>query len=87
MTHAVENQPPLLCPYNVFEASPLLSETLDAFAAAGARRRLNELGVLAGSAKAIGWGFDANRNPPALKTSTASDIASTKSNIIRHTMR
>ncbi len=68
MTHAVENQPPLLCPYNVFEASPLLSETLDAFAAAGARRRLNELGVLAGSAKAIGWGFDANRNPPALKT-------------------
>jgi putative acyl-CoA dehydrogenase len=66
-THDVTNQPPALYEYNVFESSAVLTQTLDAFAAADARRELHELGALAGGAAAIGWGFDANRNPPSLR--------------------
>jgi putative acyl-CoA dehydrogenase len=66
-THDVTNQPPALCAYNLLEASAVLAQTLDAFGASGGRRKLHDLGALAGSAEAIGWGYDANRNPPILR--------------------
>jgi putative acyl-CoA dehydrogenase len=66
-THDVTNQPPALYGYNLFEASATLRQTLDAFGAPGARNELLELGALAGSEQTIGWGFDANRNPPILR--------------------
>jgi putative acyl-CoA dehydrogenase len=67
-THDVTNQPPALCAYNLFETSAALTETLDAFEASGARGDLHELGALAGSEVVIAWGFEANRNPPVLRS-------------------
>jgi putative acyl-CoA dehydrogenase len=67
-THEVTNQPPPLQDYNVFDASPVLGETLAAFGGGSAGDALRELGALAGSERAIGWGFEANRNPPQLRT-------------------
>jgi putative acyl-CoA dehydrogenase len=67
-THDVTNQSPALCGYNLFDASAVLSETLDAFQASRERGKLRDLGALAGSAEVIGWGFDANRHPPPLRT-------------------
>ena len=67
-THDVENQPPLLNAYDVFDASAVLAETLPGFGAEWARDGLHELGALAGGEEACRWGFDANRNPPTLRT-------------------
>src|SRR3954451_1250928 len=65
-THDVLNQPPPLEDYDVFEADAVLGE---AVARAGVDdKALHELGRLAGSAEAIGWGMAANRNSPELRT-------------------
>ncbi|HLY82846.1 MAG TPA: acyl-CoA dehydrogenase family protein, partial [Acidimicrobiales bacterium] len=66
VTHDVFNQPPPLEGYDVFGQDQALVEGLHREGAAWADDRLHELGVLAGSAEAIRWGFDANRHPPEL---------------------
>ncbi len=67
-THEVFNQPPPLVGYNVFGADRALVEAVDREGAGWARAELEALGRLAGSEEAIGWGFAANANPPALRT-------------------
>jgi putative acyl-CoA dehydrogenase len=67
-THEVFNQPPALEGYNVFGQDQALVEGLHREGAGWAEEQLRTLGSLAGSAEAIGWGFDANRYPPQLHT-------------------
>jgi putative acyl-CoA dehydrogenase len=64
----VPNQPPPLVDYDVFTQDAVLTEGVRREGAAWAERSLHDLGLLAGSAEAIGWGFDANRFPPILHT-------------------
>jgi len=67
-THEVLNQPPPLQDYDVFGADAALVEATEREGAAWAVEDLSVLGRLAGSPEAIAWGFDANRNPPELRT-------------------
>ncbi len=67
-THAVTNQVPPLEGYDVFLADEPLTEAVSRFAADWAVDELSRLGTLAGSAEAIGWGVDANRYLPELRT-------------------
>src|SRR2546430_6564663 len=67
-THAVTNQPPPLVDYNVVEQDAALQEALAREGAGWAAERVRALGVIAGSAQAIRWGFQANENPPKLRT-------------------
>jgi putative acyl-CoA dehydrogenase len=67
-THEVTNQPPPLDGYDVFEADAALVEAVEREGAAWAADDLHALGRLAGSPEAIGWGFEANRHPPELRT-------------------
>ena len=67
-THEVTNQPPPLEGYDVFGADAALVEAVEREGAAWAVDDLHALGRLAGSPEAIGWGFDANRHPPELRT-------------------
>src|ERR671912_175002 len=67
-THEVTNQPPPLEGYDVFGADAALVEAVEREGAGWAADDLHALGRLAGSPEAIGWGFDANRNPPELHT-------------------
>src|SRR5581483_7321710 len=64
----VLNQPPPLVDYNLFEADRPLREALEHEGGAWAQGLVNELGVLAGTEEAIEWGFQANANPPRLRT-------------------
>jgi putative acyl-CoA dehydrogenase len=67
-THDVVNQPPPLEGYDVYGADAVLRE---AVARESGRARVDELhalGRLAGSAEAIGWGVEANRHSPELRT-------------------
>src|SRR5881628_2554840 len=69
MTDASDaNQPPPLVDYNVFEADAPLGEALEREGGAWAHDLVHELGRLAGTEKAIDWGFQANDNPPRLRT-------------------
>ncbi|MDQ1370409.1 MAG: putative acyl-CoA dehydrogenase [Acidimicrobiaceae bacterium] len=67
-THEVRNQPPPLQGYNVFAQDHALVEGVGREGAGWAEGQLTALGELAGSATAIGWGVDANANPPVLRT-------------------
>jgi putative acyl-CoA dehydrogenase len=67
-TNEVTNQPPPLEGYDVFAADAALVEAVEREGAGWAVDDLHGLGRLAGSPEAIGWGFDANRNPPELRT-------------------
>ncbi len=67
-THAVSNQAEPLENYNTFEADPVLVEALSREGGDWARDRASEAGGLAGSARAIRWGAEANENPPTLRT-------------------
>jgi len=67
-THEVLNQPPPLQDYDVFGADAALVEATEREGAGWAVEDLSVLGRLAGSPEAIAWGFDANRNPPELRT-------------------
>ena len=67
-THAVTNQVPPLEGYDIFLADEPLTEAVGRFAADWAVDELSRLGTLAGSAEAIGWGVDANRYLPELRT-------------------
>jgi putative acyl-CoA dehydrogenase len=62
------NQPPPLVDYNVFEADAPLREALEREGAGWAHGWASELGQLAGTEEAIAWGFQANSNPPQLRT-------------------
>ena len=68
MTKASSNQPPPLVDYNLYDADPPLSESLEREGAAWAHDLIHELGALAGTEQAIDWGFQANANPPRLRT-------------------
>ncbi len=67
-THEVLNQPPPLEGYDVFGQDQALVEAVHRDGAGWAADQLHTLGARAGSAEAIGWGFDANRYPPELHT-------------------
>jgi putative acyl-CoA dehydrogenase len=67
-THDVTNQPPPLEGYDVFEADAALVEAVEREGAGWAVDDLHALGRLAGSPDVIAWGFEANRNPPELRT-------------------
>jgi putative acyl-CoA dehydrogenase len=68
VTHDVTNQPPPLEGYDVFGGDAALVEATRREGAGWAADDLHGLGLLAGSPEAIAWGFDANRNPPELRT-------------------
>ena len=62
------NQPPPLVDYNLLEADAPLREALEREGAGWAHDWVSELGQLAGTEEAIAWGFQANSNPPVLRT-------------------
>ncbi len=62
------NQPPPLVDYNLFEQDAPLREALERENGSWAHDLVSELGALAGTQKAIDWGFQANANPPQLHT-------------------
>ncbi|HLY36203.1 MAG TPA: isovaleryl-CoA dehydrogenase [Candidatus Limnocylindria bacterium] len=64
----VLNQPPPLAGYNLFDADRPLREALEREGASWAQGLVGELGALAGTEEAIEWGFEANANPPRLRT-------------------
>ena len=62
------NQPPPLVDYNLFTSDAPLRESLEREGASWAHDLVHELGALAGTQEAIDWGFQANDNPPRLRT-------------------
>ena len=67
-THEVFNQPSPLADYNVFEADAVLREAVRREGADWDERRISAVGELAGSARVIELGAQANENPPRLRT-------------------
>jgi putative acyl-CoA dehydrogenase len=67
-THEVTNQAPPLADYNLFEANQVLKEAVDREGADWARDKISAVGEFGGSSHAIELGFQANQNPPKLKT-------------------
>jgi putative acyl-CoA dehydrogenase len=67
-THEVTNQPPPLVGYDVLATDAALVETVEMYGGTGALAALTPLGVLAGTEQAQRWGFEANANPPTLRT-------------------
>jgi putative acyl-CoA dehydrogenase len=68
VTHEVTNQPPPLVGYDVAAPDAALLEGIRREGAAWDEVGLHALGERAGSAEAIAWGFEANRNEPELRT-------------------
>ena len=66
--NSTANQPPPLVDYNLFESDAPLREALEREGAAWAEPLVADLGRLAGTEEAIEWGFQANSNPPRLRT-------------------
>ena len=66
-THEVANQVPPLEGRNLFDDHVVLAEALEREGAGWARERAHEVGAAWGS-EPIRWGFEANENPPKLKT-------------------
>ena len=66
-THDVINQPPPLVEYNLFRQDRVLSEALQREGGGWAEERASRLGELV-SGEPITWGFQANQNPPVLRT-------------------
>ncbi|HEY0395021.1 MAG TPA: isovaleryl-CoA dehydrogenase [Candidatus Elarobacter sp.] len=67
-THHVENQPPPLANYDLAARDTALLDGLRREGAGWDEDGLHLLGTQAGSEEAIAWGFEANRNPPELRT-------------------
>ena len=67
-THDVLNQAPALANYNLFTSDQALGEAVDREGAGWAGALLDEFGRLVGAEEAIRWGFQANENPPLLRT-------------------
>jgi putative acyl-CoA dehydrogenase len=64
----VANQPPSLEPYNLFTSDAVLRDAVKREKARWAQDGLNALGATLGKPETIKLGFDANRNPPQLKS-------------------
>jgi putative acyl-CoA dehydrogenase len=64
----VTNQPPPLVNYNLYSTDAALSEAVRREGADWAEEGLVSLGERLGGEEAIQWGFQANENPPVLKT-------------------
>jgi len=62
------NQPPPLVDYDLFASDPILREAVTRGEAEWAAGEVLSLGALAGTARAIAWGDDANRFVPILHT-------------------
>jgi putative acyl-CoA dehydrogenase len=62
------NQPPPLVGYNLLDADAPLLESLEREGGSWAFDLVHDLGALAGTEQAIEWGFQANDNPPQLRT-------------------
>ncbi|MGH2683766.1 MAG: isovaleryl-CoA dehydrogenase [Actinomycetota bacterium] len=67
-THEVTNQPPPLENINLFEQDPALVEAVRREGAAWAEPDLIALGKLAGTTEVLGWGEEANRHAPSLRS-------------------
>jgi len=65
-THEVTNQPPPFENVDLYGGDRALLAAVRAAGGATHDARLSALGRRAGSAEAIGWGVEANRNPPIL---------------------
>jgi putative acyl-CoA dehydrogenase len=68
MTHEVLNQPPPLENYNVYSTDAALTEGVRRECATWAESNLLTFGARIGSEEVIRWGFEANENPPVLRT-------------------
>src|SRR5688572_1916753 len=66
-THAVTNQPPPLEGRNLFDDNLPLVEALERDGGGWARDRAAEVGAVWGD-EPLQWGFQANENPPRLRT-------------------
>ncbi len=66
-THEVFNQPPPLENVNLFTSDLALVDAVVCAGGGAHRRKLADLGGRAGSAEAIEWGVEANRNVPVLE--------------------
>ena len=67
-THEVQNQPPPLTGADLFSTDAALAEGLAREGAGWASAQARAFGRLAGGAQHQQWGFQANQNPPALRT-------------------
>lgn len=67
-THEVKNQPSQLHYYNLFKEDRVLAEGVTREGAQWAEDRVSAFGELMGTPAMIELGFQANRNPPCLKT-------------------
>ena len=67
-THDVENQPPPLVPYDVFDADLALREAVEREGGGWGVDRLRDTGSLAGSAEALAHAERAERNEPVLRS-------------------
>src|SRR3954454_14333367 len=67
-THEVENQPPPIQPYNVFDADLALKEALEREGGDWGIDRVRDAGALAGTAEAHEHSERAERNEPVLRT-------------------
>src|SRR3954471_1070592 len=67
-THEVANQSVPLEDYNSFETDRVLVEAVRREGADWAEDRISRLGALCGTAQVIGWGEEANRKTPVLRT-------------------
>src|SRR5271168_4128496 len=67
-THEVLNQSPPLEDCDLFSTDQALVEALEREGAGWAAGQVREFGTLMGSREVVQWGFDANRNPPVLRT-------------------
>jgi putative acyl-CoA dehydrogenase len=67
-THEVANQPPPLENYNTFETDQVLVEALRREGGQWAEDHVRGIGAAAGRAETIRWAFEANDNPPRLRT-------------------
>jgi putative acyl-CoA dehydrogenase len=67
-THRVENVPPPFENYDSWQCDAALREAVHACGGAWGAERLAAFGAACGSAERIAWGFQANENPPRLRT-------------------
>ena len=67
-THDVTNQPPPFEDVNLFATDAALREAVKREGGEMHTAHLNQFGARVGSAEVIAWSFEANRNPPELKT-------------------
>ena len=67
-THDVTNQPPPFEDVNLFATDAALREAVEREGGQTHAAHLNNFGARAGSSEVIAWSFEANRNPPELKT-------------------